>query len=130
MYDPDLRAEMEQFTEQLSEEFRRRGYSLGTSLYDLVLDRVETKDGKIIWQYYFVDHETKTLFWLNHYDMRNLLREVYGAVEPGHISGYSPVHQGPLTLISSCDSEIRLEALYWSETAHCPPVLVLIARTL
>jgi hypothetical protein len=96
MYDPDLRTEMEQFTELLSEEFRRRGYSLGTSLYDLVLDRVETKDGKIIWQYYFVDHETKTLFWLNHYDMRNLLREVYGAGEPGHISGYSPVHQGCL----------------------------------
>jgi hypothetical protein len=96
MYDPHLRAEMDKFIEKLQEKVLHFGYSLNPGSYDLVLDRVETKDGKIIWQYYFVNHKTRTLFWLDYYDMKRLLREVYGASEPGHISRYSSVHQDRL----------------------------------
>jgi hypothetical protein len=98
MYEPDLRDEMDKFVVRLQKKFQRLqvGHSLDAASYDLVLDRVETKDRKIIWQYYFVDHKTRTLFWLDHYDMTDLLCEVYGAWQPGHISGYSPVHQDRL----------------------------------
>jgi hypothetical protein len=87
MYNPNLRAEINTFAAKLDEQFRRRGSSLDTGLYDLVLDIVETTNGKTIWQYYYVDHAKKTLFWLDQYDMKKLLHEVSGAQEPGHISG-------------------------------------------
>jgi hypothetical protein len=102
MYDHNLRAEMNKFVAELQKEVPPGSrYSLTSGSYDLVLDRVETKDGKtkedkIIWQYYFVDHKTRTLFWLDYYDMTDLLCEVYGACQPGHISGYSSVHQDRL----------------------------------
>ncbi|KAI0247959.1 hypothetical protein BJV78DRAFT_1241392 [Lactifluus subvellereus] len=94
MYNRDLRAEINRFAAHLDEQFRGHGSSLDTGPYDLVLDIVETTDGETIWQYYYVDHTRKTLFWLDPYNMKNLLVEVSGAREPGHIKH-------------------RLEALYW-----------------
>jgi hypothetical protein len=85
MYNDDLREEVLKSAEQLEDELRRKG-PLPTAHYDLVLDVVETKDEKIIWQYYYVDHNSKTLFWLEPYDMNDLLRDIPGVKEPGHIS--------------------------------------------
>lgn len=85
MYNDDLRREVLKSTEELEDELRLKG-PLPTAHYDLVLDMVETKDGKIIWQYYYGDHNTRTLFWLKPYDMHDLLRDVPGVEEPGHIS--------------------------------------------
>ncbi|KAI0293521.1 hypothetical protein BC826DRAFT_374000 [Russula brevipes] len=62
--------------------------------YDLVLDIIETKDKRKIPQYYYVDHDKKTLFWLDGYDLSNVLYEVPGVQEPDHIRH-------------------RLEAFYW-----------------
>jgi len=87
MYNPDLRADVYQFAEQLKQglwEFDRA--PCPAIDYDLVLDIAETKDNKIIWKYYFVDHITRTLFWLRPYNMKNLLAAIPGAKEPGHIS--------------------------------------------
>jgi len=87
MHDPNLRAEVHKCAEQLEDELRLKGMHLPTTYYDLVLDRVETKDKKIIWMYYYVDHCKKTLFWLEHYDMaRGRLLEIRGVKGPGHIS--------------------------------------------
>ena len=89
MHNPNLREEVLKSAEQLDNDLRRKGMPLPTPHYDLVLDRVETKDKNIIWMYYYVDHCEKTLFWLEPYDMARggLLLDVRGAKEPGHISG-------------------------------------------
>ena len=89
MYDPNLREELWKSAELLRENFaelQRSGRPFPTSDYDLVIDIVETKDKKTYQQYYFVDHNTRTLFWLEVYDMRRLLRDTSGVEEPGHIS--------------------------------------------
>jgi len=85
MYDNNLREEVLRSAEQLWDELRRTG-PLPTAHYDLVLDMVETKDETIIWQYYYVDHHSRTLFWLEPYDMSDLLQDIPGVEEPGHIS--------------------------------------------
>jgi hypothetical protein len=94
MYDPSLREEVEKSAELLDEklaELESRGMPFPTGDYDLVLDIIETKDKKTIWQYYFVDHNTRTLFWLELYDMSHLLSDTLGVEEPGHISEWFSV---------------------------------------
>ena len=89
MYDPSLREEVQKSAGLLEEklaELEYHGKRFPTGDYDLVLDIVETKDKKTIRQYYFVDHNARTLFWLEVYDMRRLLDDIRGAEEPGHIS--------------------------------------------
>jgi hypothetical protein len=85
MCDRDLRAEVLACAGQLEGQLRLT--YIPTAHYELVLDRVETKDKQIIWQYYYVDHENKTLFWLKPYPIRDLLCNVRGVEEPTHISG-------------------------------------------
>ena len=89
MYDPNLSAEIHMFAEHLDDERTRL---LGTNElpihHDLVLDIVKTDD-ETIWGYYYVDHETKTLFWLHYYECGDsLLREVRGVQEASHVSAY------------------------------------------
>ncbi len=89
MYDPSLREEVQKSAELLGEklaELEYHGRPFPTGDYDLVLDIVKTKDKKTYRQYYFVDHNTRTLFWLEIYDMSRLLRDTSGVKEPGHIS--------------------------------------------
>ena len=86
MYDQSLREEVEKCAALLHEKLESCGRPFPTGDYDLVLDIVETKDKKTNRQYYFVDHNTRTLFWLEVYDMRRLLRDTSGVTEPGHIS--------------------------------------------
>ena len=89
MYDPRLREEVQKSADSLDvklAELEYRGVRFPTGDYDLVLDIVETKDKKIIRSYYYVDHNTRTLFWLDIYDMRHLLSDILGVHEPGHIS--------------------------------------------
>ncbi len=89
MYDPGLREEVQRSADLLERqiaELEDRGRPFPTRDYDLVLDIVETKDKKTCRQYYFVDHNTKTLFWLELYDMGPLLGDIPGVQEPGHIS--------------------------------------------
>ena len=88
MYDPSLREEVQKSAGLLDEkltELEHQGMRFPTGDYDLVLDIVETKD-KTTRQYYFVDHNTRTLFWLELYDMTRLLDDTRGVEEPSHIS--------------------------------------------
>jgi hypothetical protein len=79
MYDPDLRAQVHEYIDLLERPPMNR--------YDLVLDIIETKDKKKIPQYYYVDHNKRTLFWLEGHDLSDVLREVPGLQEPDHIRG-------------------------------------------
>jgi hypothetical protein len=96
MYNPNLCAEIHEFAAHLDRERTRMlgPFNFPTDYYDLVLDIFETEDNETIWGYYYVDHHTRTLFWLHYYECGDtLLREVYGANEEGHVSAYFTVHQ-------------------------------------
>ena len=117
MYDSNLRAEVEKSVQVLEAkllELQYSGMSFPTANYDLVLDIVETEDKTITRQYYFVDHNTKMLFWLDYYDMRTLLY-VPGVMEPGHVSAYFIISIHPLiSLIFLINNQEHcLESLYW-----------------
>ncbi|KAF8261059.1 hypothetical protein EI94DRAFT_1746850, partial [Lactarius quietus] len=91
LYDHTLSTEIQAFVVYLN---RNRPSPLPTSNYDLVLD-VIMKDDEIVWAYYYVDHDTKTLFWQDYYECGDsLLREVRGVREASHV-------------------KLRLESLYW-----------------
>ncbi|KAI9446143.1 hypothetical protein H4582DRAFT_533518 [Lactarius indigo] len=96
MYDPELCAEIHAFATHLDREraLLMPPYHFPENHYDLVLDIIKTKN-EIIWAYYYVDHNTKTLFWLHDYECEDsLLCEVRGVQGSSHV-------------------KIRLESLYW-----------------
>jgi hypothetical protein len=112
MYDLILSAEVEAFALYLQ---RDRPGSLPTSNYDLVLDVIHMEKDEIVWAYYYVDHNTKTLFWQESYECGDsLLSEVLGVKEASHVSAYFSVCRlilfGPMILSIP---ELRLESLYW-----------------
>jgi hypothetical protein len=116
MYDSNLRAEVEKSVQVLEAklfELEYSGIPFPTANYDLVLDIVETED-MIIPLYYFVDHVTRTLFWLDHHDMSTLLY-VPGVTEPGHVSAYFifSTHLLISLIFFVNNQEYRLESLYW-----------------
>ena len=96
MYDHNLSAEIQEFAAHLDRERTRlRGtFDFPTNHYDLVLDIRTTEDDETIWAYYYVDHNTRTLFWLHYYECGDtLLGEVHGARQASHVSAYFSVHQ-------------------------------------
>ncbi|KAF8478376.1 hypothetical protein DFH94DRAFT_53546 [Russula ochroleuca] len=104
MYDPILRREVEKSAEMLETKrstLEKSGIPFPTTNYDLVLDIVETEDKVAIRQYYYVDHNNRTLFWLDDYEMKPLMDGILGVKEPGHIKR-------------------RLESLYWVHWSQYP----------
>jgi len=92
MYDSTLSKEVQAFALYLKKNWTN---SLPTNSYDLVLDVINKEDDEIVWAYYYVDHDSKTLFWQDSYDCGDsLLREVCGVQEASHV-------------------KLRLESLYW-----------------
>ncbi|KAI9459417.1 hypothetical protein BJY52DRAFT_1265560 [Lactarius psammicola] len=97
MYDTDLSAEIHAFAAHLDGERARLLHPnrFPQTHYDLVLDIIKTEDDETTWAYYYVDHSTKTLFWLHPYECEeSLLGEVRGVQEASHV-------------------KLRLESLYW-----------------
>ncbi|KAI0293519.1 hypothetical protein BC826DRAFT_1104964 [Russula brevipes] len=103
MYDPDLRAQVHEYIDQLGKQLAKLNPNWGPPMnrYDLVLDIIETKDKKKIPHYYYVDHDKGSLFWLEDHDLSDVLHEVPGVQEPDHIRH-------------------RLEAFYWEHWSLYP----------
>ena len=94
LYDPELSTEIHAFAAFLDS---KRTSPLPTNNFDLVLDVIKAGVNKIIWAYYYVDHDTKTLFWQDHYDCgKSFLREVRGAQGASHVSAYFSVRCRPI----------------------------------
>ena len=98
MYDANSREEIDKIVKAITTITECCGRPFPTDNYDLVLNIVETED-KTIRQYYFVDHNNRTLFWPHHYEMGSLLNEVLGVKEPGHISKLQAVFRSTQPLI-------------------------------
>lgn len=62
--------------------------------YDFVLDMRE-EGGQMQWFYYYACHKKRCLFWLEAYDAKDMISEVYWVASAAHVKH-------------------RLEALYWS----------------
>ena len=94
MYDPVLSDEIQEFATHLDRERARLGtINFPTTQYDLVLDIIKTEN-QTIWAYYYVDHNTRTLFWLHYYECGDtMLRAVQGVREAGHVSAYYAVRR-------------------------------------
>ena len=91
MYDPTLSKEIQAFAIYLE---RTRTIPLPTKNYDLVLDVIIMGKDEIVWAYYYIDHDLKTLFWQDTYDCgESLLSEVRGVKEASHVSTYFSVRQ-------------------------------------
>ena len=91
MYDSALSKEIQAFAIYL-ERTRTPATPLPTQNYDLVLDVINMGNDEIVWAYYYVDHDSKMLFWQNSYDCRDsLLNEVPGVTEASHVSAYVSV---------------------------------------
>ena len=79
---------------------------------DLVLDMRE-EGGQMQWFYYYACHETRCLFWLQAYDAKDMICEVFWVASPAHVSA-SPILFSVFCLFQpNRFSEHRLEALYW-----------------
>ena len=90
MYDRTLRTEVQAFALYL--ERKHPSPLLPTKNYDLVLDVINKENDEIIWAYYYIDHDSKTLFWQDSYECgASLLREVRGVEEASHVSEYFSV---------------------------------------
>ncbi|KAH9020473.1 hypothetical protein EDB85DRAFT_522627 [Lactarius pseudohatsudake] len=98
MYDPGLCAEIHAFAAHLDSERARLPPPdrFPKNHYDLVLDIIKMENDEIIWAYYYVDHNAKTLFWVHYFECEDsgMLIEVRGVQGSSHI-------------------KIRLESLYW-----------------
>jgi hypothetical protein len=91
MYDPTLSTEIQAFAIYLE---RNRTSPLPTSNFDLVLDVIIMGKDEIIWAYYYVDHDSRTLFWQDSYDCGDsLLSEVRGVQHGSHVSACFPVRR-------------------------------------
>ncbi len=77
---------MEEFYSYLQKILRVDQLNIPSANYDLVLDVMPTEDNLIQWSYYFACHNTRCLFWLEAYDARYMLSELYGVESPAHIS--------------------------------------------
>ena len=112
MYDSTLSKEVEAFA-----LYSKKNWTspLPTNNYDLVLDVINMENDEIVWAYYYVDHDSKTLFWQYSYDCGDsLLREVRGVQEASHVSAYSSLRRLiPFKSLMRSIPEHRLESLYW-----------------
>ncbi|KAI0064305.1 hypothetical protein BV25DRAFT_1990055 [Artomyces pyxidatus] len=95
LFDPDSRREIEAFAQYLDDRLEADARSLPSDECEVVLDCVRDEEtGLITWSYYYVDHTTRTLFWLDVYDASNIISDVMGVMSPSHIKH-------------------RIEAQYW-----------------
>ena len=87
MYDSDLREQIDQFADYLEKYLEQARAELPSNDYEVVLD-IEEVEGIILWKYYYVDHDTRTLFWLRDHDAEDASREIYGLASPDHVAHY------------------------------------------
>lgn len=102
MYDYDIRQEIELFAKYLDDYLQAAELSLPSDECDLVLEIVPAEDGEgTAWCYYYVDHRSRTLFWLTPFDTDYLLAEVRGVTSPAHI-------------------KLEIETQYWMHWSYFP----------
>ena len=86
MHNTIMREEIEHFYDFLQRLLQNENLSIPSKNYDLVLDIVVTEDKQISWSYYYACHEARCLLWLDSYDARYMIHELYCVKSPAHVS--------------------------------------------
>jgi hypothetical protein len=85
LYHAEVMHDIDSFIEHIDNVMRLKGIKLGPEV-ELVLEPMLSKDGTdIVCGYYFVDHETRCLFWLENFDVSYTLADIKGVKSPAHI---------------------------------------------
>lgn len=86
MYDVNERKEVEAFAEYMRSlcQFYEKDLPGFPIDYDTVLHTHVLNDETLEWEYYVVDHGTRSVFWVQDYCFTS--SEVHGAKSPSHIS--------------------------------------------
>ena len=83
--------------------------------YELVVQtRHDDEDGEntVRWEYYYVDHRSRCLFWLFPFEADDYLGEISGPLSPAHFSKHIDDHR-LLHRSLTTPSEHLLESWYW-----------------
>ncbi|KAL4254770.1 hypothetical protein ABKN59_004796 [Abortiporus biennis] len=84
LYDQETFDEIEDFASQMAELVESKGITLPEDI-QLALELDPDETGENNWQYYFVRHSTRTLFWLHDFDVADLTDEIMGETSLQHI---------------------------------------------
>ncbi|TFY82261.1 hypothetical protein EWM64_g1751 [Hericium alpestre] len=86
VYDPLIADEAEQFIAHLDEILKLYSKSLPPN-YELVLEIEPWDDGEfqLMWGYYYIDHDTRSQFWLEEFESADLIWELDGVSTFSHI---------------------------------------------
>ena len=85
MHDKTMKDEIEHFYDYLRRLIDNDQLYIPSKNYDLVLDIMPIKDGRILWSYYYACHEERCLFWLETYDASFMISELFGVKSPAHV---------------------------------------------
>lgn len=115
LYLPAYIDEVEALVEHLDRLSETPSGSLLPSGCELVLQvTFEEWEGasSVIWQYYYVHHKTRSLFWLRDFEVGEYLGEILGPVSPAHFSAYI---REPALYATRADIALEhmLQSWYW-----------------
>lgn len=88
MRDKALRDEAEHFYTHLQTFPKAKELASSSEKYDLVLDIKPDQTQDCKWYYYYVCHSNRCLFWLEEYDITNMVPDV-GVQSLAHISMFN-----------------------------------------
>lgn len=82
LYNEGLADQISSFSDEIFDYIRSESYFI-PSTSELVLELVETGD-RYLCDYYFADHATRSVFWLEPVNVSEWLGEVTGEIAPEH----------------------------------------------
>ena len=111
LYDREVFRVLTEFITQIDDFVRSRNLEK-TNDVDLVLEVVNASDE---WWcgYYFVQHSTRLLFWLEPYIVSEFLNEVKGDLSPSHVGESTSLSSLESKSAHSSNSELQLQCQYW-----------------
>ncbi|TFY69320.1 hypothetical protein EVG20_g3206 [Dentipellis fragilis] len=85
MYDETTREELECFIDYLDDLVLALHGSWPSACCDRVMEITPDEDGEMNWRYYCIEHETRSMFWIEDYDCEFLTYELKGVTSMAHI---------------------------------------------
>ncbi|KAA1477115.1 hypothetical protein DENSPDRAFT_875059 [Dentipellis sp. KUC8613] len=85
MYDATTREELECFIDYLDDLVLALHGSWPSTSCDRVMEITPGEDGGMNWRYYCIEHETRSMFWIEDYDCELLTYDLKGVTSMAHL---------------------------------------------